>query len=89
MTTFKVLNMKKNQKDKNEVKSQLVQIIAQIKFNQAYLFQTSRINACNKAVKELKKEYPFVRFQIFQPMNVCLIRKKSPIQNFNNLSAAI
>ena len=89
MTTFEVLNMKISQKDKNEVKSQLIQIIVQIEFNQAYFFHTSRINACKKAVKELKKEYPFVQFQIFQPMGVCLISKKSPIQNFNKLSAAI
>ena len=81
--------MKKNQKNKNEVKNQLIQIIAEIDFNQAYLFYTSRINACKKAVQELEKEYPFVNIQIFTPMSVCLISKKSPIQNFNKLSAAI
>lgn len=89
MKTFEFLNMKISQKDKNEVKSQLVQIIAQIELNQAYLFHTSRINACKKAVKELKREYPFVQFKIFQPMGVCLISKKSHIQNFNKLSAVI
>ena len=89
MTTFEVLDMKNNQKDKNEVKAQLVQIIAKIEFNQAYLFHTSRIKACKKAVEELAKDYPFVQFQIFAPMNVCLIHKKSPIQNFNKLSAVV
>ncbi|MEO1374892.1 MAG: hypothetical protein AAFW70_11330 [Cyanobacteria bacterium J06635_10] len=81
--------MKRNKKDKNEVKEQLTQIVSEIEFNKAYLFYTSRIDACKKAVKELSIDYPFVQFQIFAPMNTCLIHKKNPIQNFNKLSTSI